>query len=215
MSKNGSIVFVVDDDPAMRMSLESLLQSVGHTVAAFETARDFRMAPRPDLPSCLVLDVRLPGQSGLEFQREIGRTASPPPIVFITGHGDVPMSVAAMKAGAVEFLTKPFRDQDLIDGVHRAIELDRRRRAKAAMLAELRERVSTMTPREREILPLVAAGRMNKQIAQALQLSEVTVKVHRAQVMQKLKANSVADLVRIADRLAAIEPEAKTDGTSI
>ncbi|HEV2553344.1 MAG TPA: response regulator [Bosea sp. (in: a-proteobacteria)] len=215
MSKNGSIVFVVDDDPAMRMSLESLLQSVGHTVAAFETARDFRMAPRPDLPSCLVLDVRLPGQSGLEFQREIGRTASPPPIVFITGHGDVPMSVAAMKAGAVEFLTKPFRDQDLIDGVHRAIELDRRRRAKAAMLAELRERVSTMTPREREILPLVAAGRMNKQIAQALQLSEVTVKVHRAQVMQKLKANSVADLVRIADRLAAIEPEAKMDGTSI
>lgn len=215
MSVNGSIVFVVDDDPAMRTSLESLLQSVGHTVAAFETARDFRMAPRPDLPSCLVLDVRLPGQSGLEFQREIGRTASPPPIVFITGHGDVPMSVAAMKAGAVEFLTKPFRDQDLIDGVHRAIELDRRRRAKAAMLAELRERVATMTPREREILPLVAAGRMNKQIAQALQLSEVTVKVHRAQVMQKLKANSVADLVRIADRLAAIEPEAQMDDTSV
>ncbi|AMJ59983.1 response regulator transcription factor [Bosea sp. PAMC 26642] len=215
MSKNGSIVFVVDDDPAMRMSLESLLQSVGHTVAAFETAREFRMAPRPDLPSCLVLDVRLPGQSGLEFQREIGRTASPPPIVFITGHGDVPMSVAAMKAGAVEFLTKPFRDQDLIDGVHRAIELDRRRRAKAAMLGELRERVATMTQREREILPLVAAGRMNKQIAQTLQLSEVTVKVHRAQVMQKLKANSVADLVRIADRLAAIEPEAQIDDTIV
>ncbi|KQU50595.1 two-component system response regulator [Bosea sp. Leaf344] len=215
MSKNGSIVFVVDDDPAMRISLESLLQSVGHTVAAFETARDFRLAPRPDLPSCLVLDVRLPGQSGLEFQREIGRTDSPPPIVFITGHGDVPMSVAAMKAGAVEFLTKPFRDQDLIDGVHRAIELDRRRRAKAAMLAELRERVATMTPREREILPLVAAGRMNKQIAQTLQLSEVTVKVHRAQVMQKLRANSVADLVRIADRLAALEPEAQMDDTSV
>jgi FixJ family two-component response regulator len=215
MSENGSIVFVVDDDPAMRLSLESLLRSVGHTVAAFETARDFSKAPRPDLPGCLVLDVRLPGQSGLEFQRELGRTASPPPIVFITGHGDVPMSVAAMKAGAIEFLTKPFRDQELLDSVHHAIELDRRRRAKAAMLAELRERAATMTPREREILPLVAAGRMNKQIAQALQLSEVTVKVHRAQVMQKLKASSVADLVRIADRLAAIEPESQADDTRV
>jgi FixJ family two-component response regulator len=215
MSENGSIVFVVDDDPAMRVSLESLLRSVGHTVATFETAREFGMAPRPDLPCCLVLDVRLPGQSGLEFQREIGRTASPPPIVFITGHGDVPMSVAAMKAGAIEFLTKPFRDQELLDSVHHAIEHDRRRRSKAAMLAELRERAATMTPREREILPLVAAGRMNKQIAHALQLSEVTVKVHRAQVMQKLKANSVADLVRIADRLAAIEPETQMDDTSV
>jgi FixJ family two-component response regulator len=215
MNEKGSIVFVVDDDPAMRLSLESLLRSVGHTVASFETARDFCAAPRPDLPGCLVLDVRLPGQSGLEFQRELGRTASSPPIVFITGHGDVPMSVAAMKAGAIEFLTKPFRDQELLDSVHHAIELDRRRRAKAAMLAELRERAATMTPREREILPLVAAGRMNKQIAQALQLSEVTVKVHRAQVMQKLKANSVADLVRIADRLAAIEPESQTDDTRV
>lgn len=215
MSEKGSIVFVVDDDPAMRISLESLLRSVGHTVVAFETARDFYTAQRPDLPGCLVLDVRLPGQSGLEFQRELGRSTNPPPIVFITGHGDVPMSVAAMKAGAVEFLTKPFRDQELLDGVHRAIELDRRRRAKSAMLAELRERAATMTPREREILPLVAAGQMNKQIAQALQLSEVTVKVHRAQVMQKLKANSVADLVRIADKLAAAEPETQTDDTRV
>ncbi|MFC7400595.1 response regulator transcription factor [Chelatococcus sp. GCM10030263] len=215
MNVESSIVFVVDDDPAMRVSLESLLRSVGHSVMLFESARDFQMAQRPDLPGCLVLDVRLPGQSGLEFQRELGRTANPPPIVFITGHGDVPMSVAAMKAGAVEFLTKPFRDQDLLDGVHRAIELDRRRRAMAASLAELRERAATMTPREREILPLVAAGQMNKQIAQALQLSEVTVKVHRAQMMQKLRANSVADLVRIADRLVAAEPGTQADDTRV
>lgn len=140
MSGEGSVVFVVDDDPAMRVSLESLLRSVGHSVMLFESARDFQMAQRPDLPGCVVLDVRLPGQSGLEFQRELGRSANPPSIVFITAHGDVPMSVAAMKAGAVEFLTKPFRDQDLLDGVHRAIELDRRRRANAASLAELRAR---------------------------------------------------------------------------
>lgn len=215
MSEQGSIVFVIDDDPAMRISLESLLRSVGHLVMTFGSARDFQMAQRPDLAGCLVLDVRLPGQSGLEFQRELGRFANSPPIVFITAHGDVPMSVAAMKAGAVEFLTKPFRDQDLLDGVHRAIELDRRRRAQAAMLAELRQRVATMTPREREILPLVAAGQMNKQIAVALQLSEVTVKVHRAQVMQKLKANSVADLVRIADRLAAADLGTQADDTRV
>lgn len=215
MSEEGSIVFVVDDDPAMRVSLESLLRSVGHSVMPFESARDFQTAQRPDLPGCLVLDVRLPGQSGLEFQRELGRSADPPPIVFITGHGDVPMSVAAMKAGAVEFLTKPFRDQDLLDGVHRAIELDRRRRAEAASLAELRARAATMTPREREILPLVAAGQLNKQIAQALQLSEVTVKVHRAQMMQKLRANSVADLVRIADRLVAAELGTQADDTRV
>lgn len=213
MSRDDSIVFVIDDDPAMRISLESLLRSVGHVVRPFESARDFQMAERPDLPGCLVLDVRLPGQSGLEFQRELGRLPDPPPIVFITAHGDVPMSVAAMKAGAVEFLTKPFRDQDLLDGVHRAIELDRRRRAKAAMLADLRQRFATMTPREREIMPLVAAGQMNKQIAETLRLSEVTVKVHRAQVMQKLRANSFADLVRIADRLAAADLGAQGDDT--
>ncbi|RDJ26923.1 DNA-binding response regulator [Bosea caraganae] len=215
MSADRSIVFVVDDDPAMRVSLESLLRSVGYSVASFESARDFTLMQRPDLPGCLVLDVRLPGLSGLEFQRELGRSANPLPIVFITGHGDVPMSVAAMKAGAVEFLTKPFRDQELLDGVHRAIELDRRARAKATMLAELRARAATMTPREREILPLVAAGQMNKQIAQALQLSEVTVKVHRAQVMQKLRAKTVADLVRIADRLAADADANQPDDTRV
>ncbi|WP_336814265.1 response regulator transcription factor [Bosea sp. MMO-172] len=202
MTADSSIVYVVDDDPAMRASLESLLRSVGHDVLCFETAPAFAAAIRPDRPGCLVLDVRLPGLSGLEFQRELGRSANPLPIVFITGHGDVPMSVAAMKAGAVEFLTKPFRDQDLLDGVHRALALNRQERARAAALAELQGRVATMTPREREILPLVAAGQMNKQIAQALGLSEVTIKVHRAQVMHKLRATSLADLVRIADRLA-------------
>lgn len=207
MSAQASIVFVVDDDPAMRVSLESLLRSVGYSVMHFESTRDFQRARRPDLPGCLILDVRLPGQSGLEFQREFGRAAYP--IVFITGHGDVPMSVAAMKAGAIEFLTKPFRDQDLLDGVHRAIEFDRGQRTQAAVMAELRERAATMTPRERQILPLVAAGQMNKQIAHALQLSEITVKVHRAQVMQKLGANTVADLVRIADRVVAAERESQ------
>jgi len=207
VSAQASIVFVVDDDPAMRVSLESLLRSVGYSVMHFESTRDFQRARRPDLPGCLILDVRLPGQSGLEFQREFGRAAYP--IVFITGHGDVPMSVAAMKAGAIEFLTKPFRDQDLLDGVHRAIEFDRGQRTQAAVMAELRERAATMTPRERQILPLVAAGQMNKQIAHALQLSEITVKVHRAQVMQKLGANTVADLVRIADRVVAAERESQ------
>jgi len=209
----GSMVYVVDDDPAMRASLESLLRSVGHEVLSFETAQAFAAATRPDLPGCLVLDVRLPGLSGLEFQRELGRSAHPLPIVFITGHGDVPMSVAAMKAGAVEFLTKPFRDQDLLDGVHRAIALNRQERAKSAAMAELRARLATMTPREREILPLVAAGQMNKQIAQSLRLSEVTVKVHRAQVMHKLRATSLADLVRIADRLALDSSEHRQDNT--
>lgn len=202
MTEGASTVYVVDDDPAMRASLESLLRSVGHDVLSFETAQAFAAAARRDRPGCLVLDVRLPGLSGLEFQRELGRSSNPLPIVFITGHGDVPMSVTAMKAGAVEFLTKPFRDQDLLDGVHRAIALNRQDRARAAALAELQGRVATMTPREREILPLVAAGQMNKQIAQALGLSEVTIKVHRAQVMHKLRAASLADLVRIADRLA-------------
>lgn len=215
MSDRNSMVFVVDDDPAMRMSLDSLLRSVGHSVMSFETTQEFQAAQRPDLPSCLVLDVRLPGQSGLEFQRELARLSNPPPIVFITGHGDVPMSVGAMKAGAIEFLTKPFRDQDLLDGVHRAIQLDRSLRSKAASVAEVRMRAATLTPREREILPLVAAGLLNKQIAHELQLSEVTVKVHRAQVMQKLRANSVADLVRFADRLVAAELDSQAEDNRV
>lgn len=198
-----SVVFVVDDDPSVRESIRSLLRSVGHSVQVFDTAQAFLVGERIDAPGCLILDVRLPGSSGLEFQRELAGSGISIPIVFITGHGDIPMSVAAMKAGALEFLTKPFRDQDLLDAVHRGIELDRSRRAELAMLAELRERFATLTPREQEIMALVAAGQMNKQIAGELQLSEVTVKVHRAQVMRKMQAKSLPDLVRIADRLGA------------
>jgi FixJ family two-component response regulator len=158
---------------------------------------------RPDVPGCLVLDVRLPGRSGLEFQQELARSDIRLPIVFITGHGDVAMSVTAMKAGAIEFLTKPFRDQDLLDAVHRGIEIDRGRRAESVMLAELWQRFDSLTPREREVMALVAAGQLNKQIAAELDLSEITVKVHRAQVMRKMQAKSLPDLVRFADRLAA------------
>jgi FixJ family two-component response regulator len=160
------------------------------------------LSERLDAPGCLVLDIRLPGRSGLEFQRDLARSDIRLPIVFITGHGDVPMSVTAMKAGAIEFLTKPFRDQDLLDAVHRGLELDRSLRAEAAMLAELRQRFDLLTLREREVMALVAAGRLNKQIAAELDLSEVTVKVHRAQVMRKMEAKSLPDLVRFVDRLA-------------
>lgn len=202
-----SVVYVVDDDHSMRASLESLLSSEGYTVRTFEAAQAFLEAPRPDLPACLVLDVRLRGASGLEFQRELGRAGIPTPIVFITGHGDVPMSVAAMKAGAVEFLMKPFRDQDLLDAVHNGIEQDRRRRAQDEQIAELRDRYQSMTPREREIMPLVTSGLMNKQIAIDLRLSEVTVKVHRAQIMAKMRAKTLPDLVRIVDRLESVIPK--------
>jgi FixJ family two-component response regulator len=200
-----SVVFVVDDDLSVREALQSLLRSVGHAVEAFEGTRDLlghrqRMA---DVAGCLVLDVRLPGQSGLDLQRELVTAGILLPIVFMTGHGDVPMSVAAMKAGAIEFLTKPFRDQDLLDAVHRALELDSVRRAAATALAELRDRFDLLTAREREVMALVAAGRLNKQIAAELQLAEVTVKVHRAQVMAKMQARSLPELVRIADRLSA------------
>jgi FixJ family two-component response regulator len=203
MSTDQSLVFIIDDDPSMRASIQSLLRSVGHATQAFASTQEFKLSERPDAPGCLVLDVRLPGRSGLEFQQELAGSDIRVPIVFITGHGDVPMSVTAMKAGAVEFLTKPFRDQDLLDAVHRGIEIDRDRRAESAMLAELRQRFDSLTPREREVMALVAAGQLNKQIAAELDLSEITVKVHRAQVMRKLQAKSLPDLVRIADRLAA------------
>jgi FixJ family two-component response regulator len=202
MSSDQSLVFIIDDDPSIRASIESLLRSVGHTVQSFASTREFMLSERLDAPSCLVLDIRLPDQSGLDFQRELAKSAVRLPILFITGHGDVPMSVTAMKAGAVEFLTKPFRDQDLLDAVHRGLELDRDRRAEAAMLAELSQRFDSLTPRERQIMALVAAGQLNKQIATELDLSEVTVKVHRAQVMRKMEAKSLPDLVRFADRLA-------------
>lgn len=202
MSADQTLVFIIDDDPSVRSSIESLLRSVGHAVQSFASTQEFVLGEQPDAPACLVLDIRLPGRSGLEFQRELARSDKVLPIVFITGHGDVPMSVTAMKAGAIEFLTKPFRDQDLLDAVHRGLELDRARRAEAAMLTALRRRFDSLTPREREVMALVAAGRLNKQIAAELDLSEVTIKVHRAQVMRKMAASSLPDLVRFADRLA-------------
>ena len=194
-------VFVVDDDPSMRRSLETLLRSVGLDVRLFSSAQEFMQAERPEAPGCLVLDVRLPGMSGLTFQEELAKTGDALPVIFVTGHGDVPMTVRAMKAGAVEFLTKPFDDQVLLDAVHAAIERDRARRRDAASLAVLMARYHQLTQRERQVMKLVVAGRVNKQIAAELGLSLVTVKVHRGQVMRKMLAKSVAELVRMADRL--------------
>jgi FixJ family two-component response regulator len=198
---DGPIVYVIDDDPSMRNAIEDLLQSVGLGIRVFPSAQEFLKAARPDAPGCIVLDVRLPGQSGLDFQRQISGTAIELPIVFITGHGDVAMSVRAMKSGAVEFLTKPFRDQELIDAIHAALERDRARRADASALAGLRARLDELTPREREVLVHVVSGRLNKQIAATLELSEATVKMHRGQIMRKMQAGSLPELVRMADRL--------------
>jgi FixJ family two-component response regulator len=196
-----AVVFVVDDDPSMRRSLEDLLRSVGLDVRSFSSAQEFMQAERPDAPGCLVLDVRLPGMSGLAFQEELAKTGVALPVIFITGHGDVPMTVRAMKAGAVEVLTKPFDDQVLLDAIHAAVERDRGRRRDAASLAALTARYRQLTERERQVMKLVVAGRVNKQIAAELGLSLVTVKVHRGQAMRKMRAKSVAELVRMADRL--------------
>ena len=185
----------------MRRSLETLLRSVGLDVRPFSSAQEFMQAKRPDVPGCLVLDVRLPGMSGLSFQEELAKTGVALPVIFVTGHGDVPMTVRAMKAGAAEFLTKPFDDQVLLDAIHAAIECDRARRRDAASLAVLMARYHQLTERERQVMKLVVAGRVNKQIAADLGLSLVTVKVHRGQVMRKMLAKSVAELVRMADRL--------------
>lgn len=207
MTEEQATVFVVDDDPSMRRSLESLLKSVGHDVRAFASAPDFMQAERPDAPGCLVLDVRLPGMSGLAFQQELAKAGVALPIIFVTGHADVPMSVRAMKAGAVEFLTKPFDDQVLIDSVHAAIERDRARRRDDAGIATLRARFESLTERERQVLGHVVSGRVNKRIADELGLSVVTVKVHRGQVMRKMQAKSVAELVRMADRIGVSRAE--------
>ncbi|MBB4001316.1 RNA polymerase sigma factor (sigma-70 family) [Aurantimonas endophytica] len=193
---------MVDDDAGIRSSLESLLTSVGYSVRSFESVEAFSRAPVDASAACLILDVRLKGRSGLELQRELVRSAPDVPIIFITGHGDVPMSVAAMKAGAMEFLTKPFREQDILDAVNAGLERSRERRDQEQASAAFRERLGTLSPREREVMELLATGLMNKQVAHQLGLSEVTVKVHRAQVMQKLQARSFADLVRLADRAA-------------
>ena len=196
-----AVVFVIDDDPSMRGALEDLIGSVGLQVRPFASPRDFLQSQRPDAPGCLVLDVRLPGMSGLTFQKELAKLGVALPVIFITGHGDIPMSVRAMKAGAVEFLTKPFHDQELLDAIHAGIERDRERRREAVLVAELQERYATLTERERQIMTLVVVGRANKQIAAELNLSEMTVKVHRGQVMRKMHAGSLPELVRMADRL--------------
>jgi len=201
MTDDRAVVFVVDDDASMRRSLDSLLRSVGLDVQLFASAQEFMAGKRPDAPACLVLDVRLPGMSGLTFQEELAKAGVALPVIFITGHGDVPMTVRAMKAGAAEFLTKPFDDQVLLDAIHAAIERDATRRRQEATLSALMARYDALTAREKQVMKLVVAGRVNKQIASELGLSVVTIKVHRGQVMRKMLAKSVADLVRMADRL--------------
>jgi FixJ family two-component response regulator len=204
MTEGAAVVFVVDDSLAVREAITSLLGSVGLRVQTFGSAQDFLGHPRPDAPACLVLDVRLPGFSGLDLQRELAHIGSAIPIIFITGHADIPISVQAMKAGATDFLTKPFRDQQLLDAVQAGIDRDRAQRARMAEIAGLRNRYESLTPREREVLTLVVAGLLNKQIASRLGTSEITVKVHRHQVMHKMKANTVVDLVRAFERLGGL-----------
>ena len=201
MREEQPVVFVIDDDPSMRDTLEDLLRSVGLEACVFRSTQEFLASERPDAPSCLVLDVRLPGQSGLDFQRRLVASGLDLPIVFITGYGDVAMSVQAMKAGAIEFLTKPFRDQDLIDAIQVGIERDRARRRDAALVAELRTRLDSLTERERQIMALVVIGQLNKEIAARLEVSEVTIKVNRGHMMRKMRAQSLPELVRMADRL--------------
>ena len=200
-----AVVYVVDDDPSVRDAVVSLLDSVGHAVEAFGSAAAFVAAACPDTPSCVILDVRLPARSGLDLHNDLKMLGNTTPVIFISGHADVPMAVGAMKAGAVEFLSKPFRDQDLLDAVHRALDLDRARRREAAMLGRWRWLRETLSPREREIMALVASGLANKEVASALFISETTVKVHRAQVMRKMEARSLPELVRIVDRLTSTD----------
>jgi RNA polymerase sigma factor (sigma-70 family) len=207
MTEAEAIVFVVDDDAPMRKSLQNLIGSVGLRVEAFASAPEFLRSKLIDVPGCLVLDVRLPGLSGLDLQKRMVEAGIEIPIIFITGHGDIPMTVQAMKAGAVEFLTKPFRDQDLLDAIQQALERDRMARKQRAEINELHNRLDSLTPREREVMGLVVAGLLNKQIAGELGTSETTIKIHRHQVMEKMGASSLAELVRMADRLGIPTPK--------
>ena len=207
MNERAPIVFVVDDDPSVRRSIKRLIGSVGLQVELFGSAQEFLLSKRPDAPSCLVLDIRLPGISGLDFQHKLAEANIHIPIIFITAHGDIPMTVRAMKAGAVEFLTKPFREQDLLDAIQLALERDRVRRQGDAEIAVLRERFESLTPREREVLPWVVSGLLSKQIADAIGTSEASVKVHRSQLMRKMAADSVADLVRMAEKMGIPIPK--------
>jgi RNA polymerase sigma factor (sigma-70 family) len=201
MTELPPIVFVVDGDISIRDALRSLIRSVGLNVEFFSSPLEFLQGKRPDAPSCLVLDVRLPGKSGLDFQRELAEANIPIPIIFITSHGDIPMSVRAMKAGAIEFLTKPFRDQDLLDAIQVGLERDRVRRQRQAEITVLRGHLESLTPRERAVLRLVVSGLLNKQIAAEIGTTEATVKVHRSQLMRKMRARSLPDLVRMAEKI--------------
>ena len=201
MTDSAGVVFVVDDDASIRESLKNLLRSVGLRVETLASAQEFLRAKRGDEPGCLVLDVRMPGFSGLDLQKRMAKAGVDLPIIFLTGHGDIPMSVRAMKAGAVEFLTKPVREQDLLDAVQQALERDSAVRNQRTKLDDLRERFDSLTPKERDVMGKVVAGLLNKQIAAELGMSETTVKIHRHQVMEKMKAASLAELVRTADRL--------------
>ena len=207
MSETGGLVFIVDDDASLRESLKNLIRSVGLRVEPFASAQEFLRSKRPDVPGCLVLDVRLQGVSGLDLQKRMADSDIEMPIIFISGHGDIPMTVQAMKAGAVEFLTKPFRDQDLLDAVQHALERDRAAREQREEIQKLRHRFESLTQREREVMGLVVTGLLNKQIAGELGTSETTVKIHRHQVMEKMAANSLAELVRMSDRLGIPTPK--------
>jgi FixJ family two-component response regulator len=201
VSESESIVFVVDDDPSVRNAIKRLIGSVGLKVELFGSPQEFLASKLPNVPSCLVLDIRLPGISGLTLQSQLAKANIQIPIIFITAHGDISMTVRAMKAGAVEFLTKPFHDQDLLDAIQLALESDRIRHRKEAVIAVLRRRFELLSPREREVLPWVVSGLLSKQIADAIGISEASVKVHRSQLMRKMAANSLADLVRMAEKM--------------